>query len=193
MSEILSNFASQCERTNDLHFHGGDGIFAEIIDSDGNSLPIYDGTRGELVCTHLAKECQPLVRFKTRDVIMVTGTEPCECGRATWRFRVTGRTDDMLNVRGINVFPSAVQKGVLSRPDIASGQFRIVLEGKGPWDRIRVKAEAAQGLAPSDFDVAARALELAIKEHTGATAQVTLLPVDSLPRTDGKTALIERI
>jgi phenylacetate-CoA ligase len=193
MSEILSNFASQCERTNDLHFHGGDGIFAEIIDSGGSSLPIYDGTRGELVCTHLAKECQPLVRFKTRDVIMVTGTEPCECGRATWRFRVTGRTDDMLNVRGINVFPSAVQKGVLSRPDIASGQFRIVLEGKGPWDRIRVKAEAAQGLAPSDFDVAARALELAIKEHTGATAQVTLLPVDSLPRTDGKTALIERI
>ena len=99
----------------------------------------------------------------------------------------------MFNVRGINVFPSAVQKGVFSRPDIATGQFRIVLDGKGPWDRIRVKAEAAGRIPPAAFEAAARDLEVAIREHTGASAEVTLLPTDSLPRTDGKTALIERI
>lgn len=192
ISEIMSNFGSQCDDTNDMHFHGGDSVFVELLDAVGNSLPIREGTTGELVCTHIDKECQPLVRYKTRDVIMVTGTGPCACGRSTWRFRVTGRTDDMFNVRGVNVFPSAVQNGVFSRPDIASGQFRIVLEGAGPWDRIVVKAEATSALALDAYENAARELGKAIREHAGASADVTLLPPDSLPRTDGKTALIER-
>jgi phenylacetate-CoA ligase len=99
----------------------------------------------------------------------------------------------MFNVRGINIFPSAVQKGVFGRPDIATGQFRIVLEGRGPWDRIRVKAEAARCLPSSAFEQAARDLETTIRELVGASTEVTMLPTDSLPRTDGKTALIERI
>jgi phenylacetate-CoA ligase len=192
MSEILSNFASQCERTNDFHFHGAEAIFAEIVDPAGNRLPLRDGSTGELVCTHLIKECQPLIRYRTRDLIAVTGTGPCDCGRSSWRFRVTGRTDDMFNVRGINVFPSAVQKGVLSRPDICSGQFRIVLEGAGPYDRIEVEAEAAHGLAPKDWQSAARALEAAIREHAGASTAVVLLAPDSLPRTEGKTTWLVR-
>lgn len=193
MSEVLSNFASQCDHTTDLHYHGADALFAEILDAAGNRQPIEAGTTGELVCTHLAKECQPLVRFRTRDVVTVTETGACTCGRTGWRFRVTGRTDDMFNVRGINVFPSAVQKGVFSRPDLASGQFRIVLEGKGPWDRIRIRAEAAAGLPPERFEEAARLLEAEVRKFAGATAEVTLLPIDTLPRTAGKTALIERV
>ena len=193
MSEVLSNFASQCDHTNDLHFHGADALFVEIVDAGGNSQAIREGATGELVCTHLAKECQPLVRFKTRDVVTVTGTGTCACGRTTWRFRVTGRTDDMFNVRGVNVFPSAIQKAIFSRPDIASGQFRILLAGKGPWDRILVKAEAAAGLRAEAFEAAARELQAAIHSHVGASAEVKMLPTDSLPRTGGKTALIERI
>lgn len=192
MSEILSNFASQCSHTNDLHFHGGDVLFPELVDADGNGLPICAGTTGELVCTHLAKECQPLLRYRTRDVITITGTDTCACGRTTWRFRVTGRTDDMFNVRGINVFPGAVQKAVFSRPDIASGQFRIVLDGPGPWDRIVVRAEATPALVPEAYARAALDLEATIRAHAGASASVTLLAPDSLPRTAGKTSLIER-
>lgn len=192
MSEVLSNFASQCDYSNDLHFHGADALFTEILGAQNRSQSIQEGTTGELVCTHLAKECQPLVRFKTRDVITVTGTGPCECGRTGFRFRVTGRTDDMFNVRGINIFPSAVQKAIFSRPDLSSGQFRIVLEGAGPWDRIRVRAEAAAGLGEEAYEYARTALETAIRTFAGATADVTMLPIDSLPRTDGKTALIER-
>ena len=192
MSEVLSNFGSQCDRTNDLHFHGGDVLFAEIIDAAGTSLRIEEGVTGELVCTHLEKECQPLIRFKTRDVVTVTGTDPCACGRTTWRFRVAGRTDDMFNVRGVNIFPSAVQKVILGRPDLTSGQFRIVLAGKGPWDRIVVRAEAAEGLDPATWPEASRALAAVIRAATGASAEVTLIPLDSLPRTAGKTALIER-
>jgi phenylacetate-CoA ligase len=192
MSEVMSNFASQCDRSNDLHFHGADALFVEIVDAAGNTQPIREGTSGELVCTHLAKECQPLVRFRTRDVIMVTGTEPCACGRTAWRFRVTGRTDEMFNVRGVNVLPTAVQKAIFSRPDIASGQFRIVLRGHGPWDRIVVRAEAAHALPADRWMVAAQELEHAIHQHAGASAEVTLVPSDSLPRTDGKTVVIER-
>src|SRR5262249_40696806 len=161
-----------------------DALFAEVIDSSGNALPIREGATGELVCTHIDKECQPLLRYRTGDVVSVTGTGPCACGRTTWRFRVTGRTDDMFNVRGVNVFPTAVQRGVLSRPDIASGQFRIVLEGPGPFDRIVVKAEAARNLAPDAYAGAARDLEKAIRDHAGASAEVTLLAPDTLPRTD---------
>ena len=192
MSEVLSNLASQCERTNDLHFHGADALFAEIIDAAGNPLPLREGSTGELVCTHLAKECQPLIRYRTRDLITITGTGPCACGRTSWRFRVSGRTDDMFNVRGVNVFPTAVQHGVLSRPDLSSGQFRIVLRGPGPYDRIEVEAEATPGLDPAQWADAAGALEAAVHRHAGAAARVLLLPPESLPRTHGKTSLIVR-
>ena len=192
MSEVMSNFGSQCERSNDLHFHGADALFAEIVDDGDNSQPVREGTTGELICTHLDKQCQPLVRFRTRDAVTVTGTGPCACGRTTWRFRVTGRTDEMFNVRGVNVFPSAVQAAIFGRPELASGQFRIVLRGKGPWDRIVVQAEAARAVREEDWAGAARVLEDAIHRHTGASAEVTLLQADALPRTDGKTAVIVR-
>jgi phenylacetate-CoA ligase len=193
LSEVMSILGSQCEHTNDLHYHAADGVFAELLDPrSGERLPVRAGTTGELVCTHLAKECQPLVRYRTRDVLTVTGTAPCACGRPTWRFRVTGRTDDMFNVRGVNVFPTAVQRVVAEAPDLASGQFRIVLAGPEPYDRIPVRAEAAAGLPPERWREAAAELERRIRAAIGASATVTLLPFEALPRTEGKTRLVER-
>lgn len=191
-SEVLSIFGGQCEQTNDLHFHGSDAIFLEILDGEGNSLPIREGVTGEICCTHLAKECQPLLRYRTRDVITVTGTDRCACGRTGWRFRVTGRTDDMFNVRGVNVFPTAVQKAVLASPDISSGQFRIQLKGPGPYDRIEVKAEAAASLSEIHWPDAAGRLAETIRKFAGATANVVIVPFNHYPRTDGKTSWLER-
>jgi phenylacetate-CoA ligase len=193
LSEVMSILGSQCEHTNDLHYHATDGVFAELLDpGSGERLPVREGTTGELVCTHLAKECQPLVRYRTRDVLTVTGTAPCPCGRATWRFRVTGRTDDMFNVRGVNVFPTAVQRVVAEAADLVSGQFRIVLAGPEPYDRIPLRAEAAPGLPPERWREAAAELERRIRAAIGASATVTLLPFEALPRTEGKTRLVER-
>src|SRR5262249_26594922 len=158
----------------------------------GRPLPIREGTAGELLCTRLTKECQPLVRYRTRDVLTVTATGPCACGRATWRFRVTGRTDDMFNVRGVNVFPTSVQRVVAEAGDIASGQFRIVLAGPGPYDRIALRAEAAPGMAPERWPAAAEALARRIRAAIGASAEVTIVPFEALPRTEGKTRLVER-
>jgi phenylacetate-CoA ligase len=194
LSEVMSNMASQCDHTHDLHMHSKDVLFIEILDpKTGERLPMKEGTTGEFVCTHIEKDCQPLVRYRTRDVITVTGTGPCKCGRATWRFRVSGRTDDMFNVRGVNVFPSAIQKVVTGATTLCSGHFRIVLDGPGPYDRVVVKAEAAERLPPEQFEEAAHSLEKKIKDVIGASAKVVLIPFESLGRTDGKTSLIVRV
>lgn len=193
MSEVISIFASQSDFTNDLYFHASDAVFVELIDVNGDNVPIAEGNTGELVCTHLRKECQPLIRYRTRDLITITGTDPAPCGRTSWRFRIVGRTDDMFNVRGINIFPESVRTAVMSRPDLTSGEFRILLDGNGPWDRIELRVEAAEGMIDDQFSKAARALEDTIKAQTGASARVRIVPAGSLPRTDGKTNLIERI
>jgi phenylacetate-CoA ligase len=188
MSEVLSILGGQTDWTTDLLYHASDAVFAEVLDpATGQRLPIRSGTTGELVCTHLRKECQPLIRYRTRDVVTVTAHEPGPDGRTAWRFRVSGRTDDMFNVRGINVFPSAVRAGIESLPRWCSGQFRIVLRGDGPYDRVAVRAEAAEGLPERDWPEAARALEQAIRGRIGATTSVAMVPHGKYPRTDGKT------
>lgn len=193
MSEVMSIFASQSEMSNDLHFHASDTIFAELIDAQGNNIPIAQGNTGELVCTHLRKESQPLLRYRTRDLITITGTGSAACGRTSWRFRVIGRSDDMFTVRGINVFPSAIQNVVLNFPELFSGQFRIRLKGSGPWDYIDLRVEAAHALLSNQYADARETLELAIKKQIGATARVELLSPDSIPRTAGKTSLIQKV
>ncbi len=193
LSEVMSIMGSQCEHGTELHFLGGDAVFAELLDpASGQRLAIEPGATGELVCTHLRKECQPLVRYRTRDVVTVVTADRCGCGRTMWRFRVAGRTDDMFNVRGVNVFPTAVQRVIAELPQLASGHFRVRLRGPGPYDRLRVRAEAARELDAGAREDAARTIERALRAAIGATAEVELVGFESLPRTDGKTSLIER-
>ena len=194
LSEVMSIMGAQCEAGTDLHFHAEDYVFVELIDPvTDKRLAISPGATGELVFTHLEKECQPLVRYRARDVVTITATEPCACGRTSFRFRVTGRTDDMFNVRGINVFPTAVQRVIAAHADALSGHFRIVLSGPGPYARIPVKAEVVRGLPEANWPAIAKKLEDAIKIAIGAGAEVTLVPYESLGRTDGKTSIIERV
>jgi phenylacetate-CoA ligase len=139
--------------------------------------------------THLIKDCQPLVRFRTRDIIEITSTERCQCGRTGARFRVMGRSDDMLIVRGINVFPSAVAVVLNSCPEL-SGEFQIRLKGAGPLDRLPIEAELAAGHAPAEG--LAATIEKAIRDSVGASATIALVPAGSLPRTEGKARRIIR-
>ena len=190
VSDVFSNFAGQCAANNDLHFLGHDVLHAELIEPEsGDAVPWQEGAQGELVLTHLAREAQPLVRFRTNDVIAITGMGACVCGRWAPRFRVLGRSDDMVVVRGVNVFPTAVG-GVIAGFDALSGEFRIRLKGSGPYDRLPVEAEMADGAAPAPA-LTAR-VEDAIKATLRASAIVTLLPPASLPRTGGKTKRLIR-
>ncbi len=190
ISDVFSNFASQCEENNDLHFLGHDILYAELIEPEsGDVVPWREGESGELVLTHLTREAQPMVRFRTNDTITVTGMEPCRCGRTASRFRVLGRSDDMVVVRGVNVFPTAVGE-VINGFDELSGEYRIRLKGPGPYDRLPVEVELAEGVEPSEALVTR--LEEAIKTVARASASVILLSPLTLPRSEGKTQRLFR-
>ena len=190
VSDVFCNFASQCEDDTRLHFHAADVLFPELIDPDtGETVPIAPGSEGELVLTHLQRECQPLVRFRCGDIIAVDETEPCSCGATGFRFRVVGRSDDMVVVRGLNMFPTMVA-AVVNSFDFLSGDYRIVLDTPPPYDTLPVTVELAEGRAGSDDLV--REVEAGIKKNLGSTARVTLVPHGTFPRTEGKTRRVER-
>ena len=185
VSDIFSNFAGQCTENDDLHFVGLDVLYPElVVPESGEPVPWGEGSTGELVLTHLRRESQPVVRFRTNDVVTVTATDACRCGRTAPRIRVRGRSDDMVIIRGVNVFPTAVG-GVLNRFEELSGEFRIVLEGESPYDRLPVEAELAVGIESTPS--LAEAVESEIRKQVRATARVRLVPPLSLPRTEGKT------
>ncbi len=190
VSDVFCNFASQTENDPDLHFMALDVLHPELVAAEsGAVLPWREGQRGELVLTHLSRECQPLVRFRTGDIIELTGTGRARCGRTAPRFRVVGRSDDMVVVRGINVFPVQVA-AVLNREAALSGEYRIVLDGQPPYDALSVEAELAEHGVPAD--ALASAMSAAIKRELGVTARVTLLPFGTLPRSEGKTRRLIR-
>ena len=190
VSDVLCNFAGQTEHSNDLHFVALDVLFPELIDPHtGLRRPWSEGERGELVLTHLTKEAQPLMRFRTGDIITVTGIGTARCGRTAPRFRVVGRADDMVVVRGLNLFPTMIA-AVINQFRELSGEYRIVLDGPPPYDYLPVEVELTEGAAhPQDFD---QVIEAAIKRELGATARVRVLPPLALPRTEGKTRRVVR-
>ena len=189
VSDVFCNFAGQCDLDTDLHFVAADVLHAELISPDtAEPMQLDTGAEGELVLTHLVRDCQPLVRFRTGDILRITGTDSCACGRTGFRFRVIGRSDDMVVIRGINVFPTMVA-AVINTQQALSGEYRIRLRGPGPYDRLPLEAELARPDQPED---AAQALAAAVRRELRVSADITLLPFGSLPRTAGKTRRVIR-
>ena len=190
VSDVFCNFAAQCEHDTRLHFMASDVLYPELVDpATERPLPIDSGQVGELVLTHLVRDCQPLVRFRTGDIIAVDTTEACKCGRTGMRFRVVGRNDDMVVVRGLNIFPTMIAS-VLTRFEELSGDYRIVLDTKPPHDFLPVHVELARGRAGGaglDENIAAE-----IKSTLGATARVSIKPTGAFPGTQGKTQRVIR-
>ena len=172
VTDVLSTFAGQSETDNDLHFMALDILHPELIDpATGAPLAWQEGAKGELVLTHLTRQCQPLVRFRTGDIILITGTGKARCGRTAPRFRVSGRSDDMVVVRGINVFPAQIAAVLNSFAEL-SGEYRIVLAGSGPYDALPVEAELAQGGVA--YEGLAAVIERSIKAEIGVSARLSL-------------------
>lgn len=190
VSDVFCNFAAQCEHQTDLHFVAHDVLHVELIDPETDlPCPLEAGSKGELVLTHLERDCQPLIRFRTGDIILVSATEPCACGCTGFRFRVVGRSDDMIVVRGLNMFPTMVA-AVINGFSELSGDYRIVLETPPPYHVMPVRAELAQGRAEDETLV--RRLEDALKSKLGATAKVGIVPAGTFPLTEGKTPRVIR-
>ncbi len=180
LSEVMGpGVASECVETKDGLHVWEDHFYPEVIDPEtGAVLP--DGEAGELVFTSLTKQATPVVRYRTRDLTrLLPGT-----ARSMRRMgKVTGRSDDMLIVRGVNVFPTQVEELVLERPEL-SGHYQIELTRAGRLDEMLVRVEARpEGFGASD---AGAALALAVKERVGVSARVEVLPPGGIERSLGK-------
>jgi phenylacetate-CoA ligase len=183
--------AFECQRKDGLHVWE-DGFIAEIVHPE-TLEPVPDGETGELVLTCLCREASPILRYRTRDL---TGfyTEPCLCGRTHRRLRrITGRTDDMLIINGVNLFPSQIEEVIMSIKE-AGSNYLIVVEKEGALDRLTVKTE----VGPEVFMDDARPLN-ALKEKIRRTLQsmITINPrvelheSGSLPSFEGKAKRVQ--
>jgi phenylacetate-CoA ligase len=176
----------ECNEHNGLHIWE-DHFLVETIDpKTGDVLPA--GEEGELVFTPLTKTGLPLLRFRTRDISVIE-TEKCDCGRSHSRMmRVTGRSDDMLIIRGVNVFPSQIEYVIMGFPELAA-QYQIVLDRPGALDVFAIKAELTEQTSKSTQEEL-NALKLKIRQKvsniTGISPIVELVKPGEIPRTAGK-------
>jgi phenylacetate-CoA ligase len=191
IGDIGVSLWGECEEQDGMHFCARGFVHAELIDpGTGAALELADGATGELVLTHLRHRAAPLLRFRTRDHVEVR-MSPCSCGRTGPRVRCIGRTDDMLIVRGVNVFPSAIREVVHDFEPRVSGHIRVRpnVPGVKQEPPLPVSVELAQGVT------ADAALAEAIRERLrGALivqTRVELVPWGSLRRSEYKSKLVE--
>ena len=194
VSDVLCNFASVCSEKYQLHFLAQGALLAQLIDPvTGNDLPMEEGVKGELVLTHLEKEAQPLVRYRTSDILEILGTGPCRCNRTGFRFRVVGRSDDMLNVKGVNVFPNGISQVIQEMVPDLNGEFQIVLDHPSPYTGLNISVEHGAGIDPEQKEAVARKLEKKIKAVLNFSATINLVTPQSIQRTEmGKAMRVSR-
>ncbi|HEY3070956.1 MAG TPA: AMP-binding protein [Gaiellaceae bacterium] len=192
IGDIGASLWGECEEQTGMHLGARGFVHAELVDPDtGAARPLDDGASGELVLTHLRHRAAPLLRFRTRDHVEVR-TTPCPCGRTAPRIRCVGRTDDMLIVRGVNVFPSAVREVVGRFAPAVSGH--VVVRPQSPGVKQDPPLPVAVELArdASVDDGLAQAIRARLRETLLVQTRVELVPWGTLRRSDYKSKLVER-
>ncbi len=191
IGDISITLWGECEAKAGMHFSGRGFVHPELVDpTTGAALPFEDGAEGELVLTHLVNRAAPLLRFRTRDHVRVSAGR-CACGRTAPRVRCIGRTDDMLIVRGVNVFPSAVREVVNEFAPTVTGVLMIRPRAKGVRQEppLPVAVEAAPG---ADVEGLADRLRARLREALLVTTEIAVVPSGSLPRSEYKSKLVEK-
>jgi phenylacetate-CoA ligase len=191
-SDAHPNVFAHCRHRNGKHHLTPDLVLVQLIDPvTGAQKPIEDGAEGEYIFTHLDREACPLVRYRTGDVLR-TYTTPCECGRTGFRMDIVGRSDDMLIVRGINVYPAAVVAVVGTFMPRTTGKAQIVLPAAGPKVEppLRVRVECGSGVDPARADDLRARIEASIRAELSFSARVELLGFGEFARTETKTKLV---
>ena len=180
----------ECSEKDGLHI-SEDHFYPEIIDSQTHDV-LPDGERGELVLTTLTREGTPLIRFRTKDVTKLTRGK-CGCGRTLVKMdRVTGRTDDMMKIRGVSVFPSQIEKALL-RIDEVEPHYQIIVTRPHLMDEVEVQVEASESLFSDEIKelVGIREkIEDYIHSEIGLRVKVTLVEPKTLPRSEGKAVRV---
>ncbi|PUE34474.1 phenylacetate--CoA ligase PaaK [Limnohabitans sp. Jir72] len=184
LSEVMGpGVASECIETKDGPTIWEDHFYPEIINPDTGE-PVADGEMGELVFTSLTKEALPIIRYRTRDLTrLLPGT-----ARTMRRMeKITGRSDDMMIIRGVNVFPSQIEELILKRAELAP-HYQCVLTREGPMDNLKVLIETKPGVAPdgSEARAAAKMLQHEIKVYIGSSVAIELKAEGGVERSQGK-------
>jgi phenylacetate-CoA ligase len=193
MADVLSIFGSECEVREGLHFHGQGALLVELIDPHtGRPVESQSGARGELVYTNLLREAQPLMRYRSHDAVEIISTEPCACGRTSFRFRILGRSDEMLHVRGVNVFPAAIAGILALFPDQMTGEFQIVLTTLPPYNELPLRLEVLPAVSTDEHTRLKHDLFIAFQQRLSFRAAIELVPQGALPRTPEKSSRIRR-
>jgi len=190
--DISTSIWGECEHADGMHFSARDNTYVELIDPQtGQDVPWEDGATGELVYTSLVREAMPMLRLRSRDHVVVSA-KPCPCGRTSHRVRCIGRTDDMLIVRGVNVFPTAVGDVLGDFSETISGMFRISPKKLGvsqdPPLPIMVELRAGIETPPEGL---AEAIRTAIRSRLIFTSEIKFVPFGTIPREEYKTKLVD--
>ncbi len=183
--------AFECTCQNGLHIWE-DAYAAEIIDPV-TLEPVPDGQIGELVLTTLCREGMPILRYRTRDLTRFLPGD-CECGRTHKRMdRILGRADDMIILKGVNIYPMQVEKVLMSIPEVGQN-YLIVLEREGFLDQMRVKVEVKEDFFVEDMRVLnglKKRVESLLRDEILITPRVDLVESDSLPKSEGKAVRVQ--
>ncbi|MFF7526319.1 phenylacetate--CoA ligase PaaK [Streptomyces pseudovenezuelae] len=183
LSEVIGpGVAQECVETKDGLHVWEDHFYPEVVDPiTGEALP--DGEEGELVFTSLTKEALPIIRYRTRDLTrLLPGTARPAFRRIE---KITGRCDDMIILRGVNVFPSQIEEIVLRVPGVAP-HFQVQLTRRGRMDHMTVRVEARPGAGPDQREAAAEAIAKGVKDGVGVSVEVAVVDPEILERSLGK-------
>jgi phenylacetate-CoA ligase len=191
IGDIAATLWGECEAQQGMHFSGRDLVHFELVEPEtGDPVPFSDGATGELIYSHLKREAAPLLRFRSRDHAQIR-TGACACGRTSPRIRCIGRTDDMLVVRGVNIFPAAVREVVSSLGTALSGPISIRPDRRGfrQDPPLRVLVELSEG--EGGGDALAEEIRKRIRGTLLINTRIVLVPYGSLPRGDYKSKLVD--
>jgi len=187
LTEIIGpGVAQECHIKNGLHIFE-DHFYPEVV-SPETLDPLPEGEKGELVLTTLTRDGMPMIRFRTRDITALH-REPCKCGRTLVRMdRITGRTDDMLKIRGVLIFPSQIEKALLEIKGVEP-HYQIIVTRPQHLDEIEVQVETSKEIFSDEIrrlEEVKRKIEKHIENAIGLRVKVTLVEPKTLPRSEGK-------
>jgi phenylacetate-CoA ligase len=177
--------AAECIEARDGHHVHEDHFLVEVVDPETGAV-LDEGAEGELVFTTLRKEAMPLLRYRTGDIGSLT-LEPCRCGRTSARIRgLRGRRDDMITVRGVNVYPSSIEHVLLSVPDVAA-HYQLVVDRPRDMDELTVQCEPMTNVEPAVLEAAVGRV---LREHLGIRVRIEVLERGAVPRSEGKAVRV---
>ncbi len=194
-ADFGSTYWAECDEKDGMHLCSQAALHVEIIDPDTlEPLPVEEGVSGELVYTTLRRRATPLMRYRMGDVVTVTSTA-CRCGRTGYRIKAHGRADDMLIVRGVNVFPAAIKEVVMGFRPRTTGYLKLDIDfvGHSTYQALSARVEVAGSDVHAHGELA-RQIEDAVRDALTVRTNVSLVPEGSIERPGAqKERLIERV